>query len=212
VARGPERKLLSLEGVILGAVRERLADAESLRYVFEKVEAEVAKLLATAPDDIRQKEAELDATSRKIEHFVEFVGQGRGSKALAEALMLAEKKAEALKGELDALRRAQQPEVRTPPMVWIQERVATLQEVLERRTERSALLLRKLLGRIRLEPVKPDIGRPYFRAVSTLQPLALLEMDASSAGSEEGSNPLRWWRRRESNPRPKTRLREALQA
>jgi hypothetical protein len=124
----------------------------------------------------------------------------------------AEKKAEALKGELDALRRAQQPEVRTPPMVWIQERVATLQEVLERRTERSALLLRKLLGRIRLEPVKPDIGRPYFRAVSTLQPLALLEMDASSAGSEEGSNPLRWWRRRESNPRPKTRLREALQA
>jgi hypothetical protein len=53
------------------------------------------------------------------------------------------------------------------------------------------------LGRIRLEPVKPDIGRPYFRAVSTLQPLALLEMDASSAGSEEGSSPLRWWTRQE---------------
>jgi len=61
-----------------------------------------------------------------------------------------------------------------------------------------------------LEPVKPDIGRPYFRAVSTLQPLALLEMDPSP-GSEDGSNPLRWWRRRESNPRPKARLRETLQ-
>jgi hypothetical protein len=82
----------------------------------------------------------------------------------------------------------------------------------ERRTERSALLLRKLLGRIRLEPVKPDVGRPYYRAVSKLQPLALLEIDTSSEGSEECSNPLRWWRRRESNPRPKTRRREALQA
>jgi hypothetical protein len=92
------------ERMILGAVRERLADAESLRYVFEKVEAEVAKLLAAAPDDIRQKEAELDAISRKIAHFVEFDGQGPGSKALAEALMLAEKKAEALNGELDGSR------------------------------------------------------------------------------------------------------------
>lgn len=45
-----------------------------------------------------------------------------------------------------------------------------------------------------MEPVKPDIGRPYFRAVSTLQPLALLEMDPSP-GSGDGSNPLRWWTR-----------------
>ena len=88
--------------------------------------------------------------------------------------------------------------------------MARLQEVLKRRIERSALLLRKLLGRIRLEPAKPDIGRPYFRAASALQPLALLEMDPSP-GSEDGSNPLRWWRRRESNPRPKTSLRETLQ-
>jgi hypothetical protein len=42
--------------------------------------------------------------------------------------------------ELDAPRRAQQPEVRTPPMVWIQERIARLQEVLERRTEIGAAL------------------------------------------------------------------------
>jgi hypothetical protein len=100
--------------------------------------------------------------------------------------------------------------VRLPPLIRVTERVATLQEVLERRTERSALLLRKLLSRIRLEPVKPDIGRPYLRAVSALQPLALLEMDPSP-GSEDGSNPLRWWRRRESNPRPETSLRETLQ-
>jgi hypothetical protein len=173
----------------------RIADSESLRYVFEKVEAEVGKMLATAPESIRMKQAELDSVQRRIANFVDFVAQGRGSKALAEALVLAERKADELTGELEALTRAQQPEVRLPPLIWVTERVARLQEVLEKRTERSALLLRKLLGRIRLEPVKPDSGR--FRAVSTLQPLALLEMDLST-GSEDGSNPLRWWRRRES--------------
>lgn len=40
----------------------------------------------------------------------------------------------------------------------------------------------------------PDIGRPYFRAVSALQPLALLETDPSSP-SEDGSTSLRWWTR-----------------
>jgi hypothetical protein len=38
-----------------------------------------------------------------------------------------------------------------------------------------------------------------------------LEMDPSS-DPENGSNALRWWRRRESNPRPEARLRETLQA
>jgi len=38
-----------------------------------------------------------------------------------------------------------------------------LQEVLERRTERAALLLRELLGKIRLEPVTPPRGRSYYR-------------------------------------------------
>ena len=43
--------------------------------------------------------------------------------------------------------------------------------------------------------MKPDVGRPCFRAVSRLQPSALLEMEASSEGSEDGSNALRWWTR-----------------
>src|SRR6266567_6620937 len=44
-------------------------------------------------------------------------------------------------------------------LVWIQERVAVLQKVLERRTERSTLLLRALLRKIRLEPVAIERGR-----------------------------------------------------
>ena len=87
-----------------------------------------------------------------------------------------------------------------PPREWLSERMMTMQAVLERRTQRSALLLRKLLGPIRMEPVKPDIGRPYYRARSNLDVLAIVENDPDSSDPEFGSNSLQWWRRRESNP------------
>ena len=59
-----------------------------------------------------------------------------------------------------------------------------MQTVLERRTKRSALLLRKLLGPIRMEPVTPDIGRPYYRARSDLDVLAVVENDPDSTYAE----------------------------
>ena len=52
-----------------------------------------------------------------------------------------------------------------------------------------------------MEPVTPDIGRPYYRALSDLDVLAIVENDPDSTDSDPGSNSLQWWRRRESNPR-----------
>ena len=82
-------------------------------------------------------------------------------------------------------------------------------DVLERRTAQSAHALRKVLGPIRLEPVTPDIGRPFYRAITSLDALALIE---TPSGAEGGSNSLRRWRRRESNPRPRSRERWRLRA
>ncbi len=59
-----------------------------------------------------------------------------------------------LKGSKDRIFKA-------PPPEWIKERVSTIQEVLERRVGKSALILRKLLGKIRLESgysTEPDGG------------------------------------------------------
>ena len=82
--------------------------------------------------------------------------------------------------------------------------LGTLKNVLELRTEQSALLLRSLLGPIRLEPTQGDVGRPYYLARTTINTLAILEPPPrKGGGSDGGSNSLRWWRRRESNPRPK---------
>jgi hypothetical protein len=189
------------ETIILKAVREQLGRTEHIRYLLEQVEAEVAKLYAHIPETVRTKEVELGAEERRLANFVDFIGEGRGSQALAKALVETERRVEALREELDGLRRSRERVFQAPPMEWIEERLAGMQEVLERRTDRSALLLRSLLGQIRLEPTQGHIGRAYYVARTSLDTLALLTPPGQD-GPEGGSNSLRWWRRRESNPRP----------
>jgi hypothetical protein len=119
-----------------------------------------------------------------------------------------ERRVETLSAEVDCLRRSREKVFRTPPVEWIKDRLGNLQEVLEQRTARSAQVLRKLLGPIRMEIVSPDIGRPFHRAVTTLDALALTE--TPPAGAEGGSNSLQRWRRWELNPRPRSRKKWRL--
>ena len=132
---------------------------------------------------------------RRVANFVQFIGEGRGSRALADALLTSEHRRDEIKAELELLRRGQEAIGSLPPLVWIEERVSVLQEVLERRTERSALLLRALVGKIRLEPVANEGIRPYYRAVSKLQVLALLDVGLTPEDPESGSTSLKWWTR-----------------
>jgi hypothetical protein len=99
-----------------------------------------------------------------------------------------------------------------PPIEWIKDRMTNLQTVLENRTAHSANALRDLLGPIRLDPVPADIGRPFYRAVTTLDALALIETPPGETHAEGGSNSLQRWRRWESNPRPQSRERWLLRA
>ena len=85
----------------------------------------------------------------------------------------------------------------TPPVEWIEERLSRVQEVLERRTEQSALLLRDVLGTIRLEPQRGDVGRPYYLAQTSNDCIALIERPPGAEAPDGGSNSLRQWRRRE---------------
>ncbi len=173
-----------VERVIIAALRDRLVCTENLKYVLRRVEKEVARNYADVPEAIRLRTAELDALERKIANFVEFIGEGRGSRALAQALEAAEKEAINLRAEIDGLDRGRHGLFQSPPMVWIEERIGTLHAVLERKTGRAALLLRRLLGPIRLKPIRPEVGRPYCRAVSTLDVLAITDEGPDGAPSE----------------------------
>jgi hypothetical protein len=122
------------------------------------------------------------------------------SKAISEALSASERRVDELRGELEVLRRYEELEIKIPPMVWIESRVAQLQELLERRMEKSAQPLRELLGKLRLKPTLSAKSRAHYRATSKLQVLSL--WDERISPEDSGSKPLQWWRRRESNPRP----------
>ena len=58
-----------------------------------------------------------------------------------------------------------------------------------------AELLRRLLGRIRLVPVVPSSGRPYYRARTALDTLELLAGSESGEDSDAGAKSSRWWTR-----------------
>ena len=198
------------EKVILDAIKQRISDVEQDAYVLQRVQEEIAKLRADLPDNLKLKEAELAAEQRRMADFVDFIGEGRGSQALAKALVETERRVESLTAEVDGLRRSRDKIFRTPPIEWISDRMSKLQDVLEQRTVRSAQALRDILGPIRMELVTPDIGRPFYRAITSIDALALTE--SPPAGAEGGSNSLQRWRRRELNPRPQSRKRWRLRA
>jgi len=169
------------ERVILAAVRDRLASSENLAYVLERVKQALARMTADAPESLRLKQAEFEQEERRLKNFLDFVADGRGSRALAQALLATEKRVDELRADLEVLQRSQRTALDVPPLAWLEERVARVQELLERKTAQSALLLRKLLGQIKLELVTPEVGRPYYRAKTNLDVLALVEADGPLA-------------------------------
>ena len=200
-----ENKLLVrrtlVEKIILDTLRARLSFPAAIDYTLRRVEEEIGKLYAHIPETLRLKETELNAEQRRLANFVDFIGEGRGSRTLAQALLDTERKVDALKEELEGLRRSRDKVFQTPPREWVEERLTQLQDVLQRNPDRSGLILRSFLGPLRLDPTRGDIGRPYYTARTSLNTLALLDPLTEDEVRESGSNSFQWWRRRESNPR-----------
>lgn len=94
---------------------------------------------------------------------------------LAAALIETERRVDGPRAELDALRSARDRAFSAPPVEWIAVRVRGLQALIERHNDRSAEALRGLLGPARLDPVVPEPGRPYDRALTTIDELTRIE-------------------------------------
>jgi hypothetical protein len=191
------RKLV--ERRIIMVLREQIADPQMLAAVLARVEENVKQLLAHVPQQIKEKRLALATEERRVANFVEFIGEGKGTRALSTALGEAERHVETLRMELDLLTSTASTMFQAPPLEWIADRVRSLDVTLAKDTTRSALVLREALGAITLRPLTPEVGRPYYQAETALQVLNLLQ------DPEDRSNSLRQWRRGESNPRPKAR-------
>ena len=191
-----------LEEVVTEAIRERISSAEQIRYVLERVESEVRSLYSHVPEKIKLAETELNAEERRIGNFVDFIGEGRGSEALAKALAETERRVAVLREELEGLRLSGDKVFQAPPIEWIESRLEELTDLLKRQTGESAMVLRRFLGQIRLEPTEGDIGRPYYVAQTSIDALAVLEPSNAKNRRDGGSNSSRWWSRSGSNRRP----------
>jgi len=149
------RRML-VEKIILENLTAHLSSSEALHYVLQRVEEEIGKLYAYIPETLRLKETELNAEERRLVNFVDFIGEGRGSRTLAQALLETERKVDTLKEELEGLRRSREKVFQTPPQEWIEERLSQLKELLERNPDHSGLILRNFLGPLRLQPTRRE--------------------------------------------------------
>ena len=195
-----------VEKVILGELTNRLSNTDSLAYVFRRVEKMVAKEFAKSPGAAKRKEDEYKKQRQMLDNLIRYISQGRQSKAVEEALKECEQKVVQLGADLEFLGKCHTRLFKAPPKEWIEERVSRIKEVLELKTERSALLLRKLFGKIVAEPAEREDGVRYLKAKTKLQCLALLEkepapkdLSAFQGVVGAGSTTFRWRALEDSN-------------
>ena len=166
-----------------------------------------SEALRARPGDDPHEGDRARAEERRLANFLDFIGEGRGSQALGEALVETERRVEALREELDGLRRGLREGL--PGAPGRVDRGAAEPAAGDSRAQNGevGLLLRRLLGPIRFEPTKRDIRESLLRRTELYRHPGASRRFNRSRAPDDGSNSLRWWRRRESNPRPKTFLR-----
>ncbi len=190
------------EKIILEEVSQRLSSPDQIHQILTKIEKEIGILYSIIPESIRRKEIELNAEERRLSNFIEFIGEGRGSSALAKALENSEIKVNALQSELEGLQQTRDKVFQAPPIDWIEEKLTELSDVLEQNTAQSAEAIRQVLGPIRMEATYPETGKPYYIAHTSIDTLAIIDKPAYSESSQKSSDTLRWWARKDSNLRP----------
>lgn len=196
-----------LEDKLVAALHEEVLKPEVLDAVYQRTAEKIREVFAHVPEELRLKKLELNRAETRVHNFIEFVASGRATPALADALTQAEEQVTTLSVDVASMEAAKDHAFTPPPRAWISERLRKLDDLLGKRTERSALALRRLAGQITLTPETPEVGRPYFRATCKVDTLNLLVAESApgphSAGADPGSNSSRWWRRWELNPRPR---------
>ena len=209
-----------LERILLGGITGKLLEKGAVRYALGCVADEIRKLSSGVGEMVARKEAELGEARKRLDNLLKFVedGQVSSSEAVLGRLSETETRVARLSVETEALRQPSGSVLPVPSEQSVVDWVARLQVLLERRTPESSRVLGRLLGRIVLDPVTPETGRPFYVARTAIDTFVLLEppgppeRPGSGGGPDGGSPSLHWWRRRESNPRPRIRPHKTLHA
>ena len=186
---------------------EELLTPENLEYIYKKIAKLATESFDETPELAKKKKAQYDKLQAEIQNYLNFIRKGNFSKAVSEALNEAEKKNEELKQEIESLNYQKENSFKAPPKEWINHRLETLRETLNKNTVSSALALKELLAPIMLEGIltkEADFYRlfegnerdfkPYYVAHTKIRTLALLDEE------HKGSNWLQFRTHLQQNP------------
>ena len=165
------------------AKKEMNSSYENL--MFTDTAEKIKEHFSYIPEELHLKKVELNRAETRIRNFIEFVAEGRATSSLSNALESEEKKAKTLKLDVKSLESAKNHAFEPPPREWLQHRLNDLKDLLEQRTEKSALTIRRLTGPITLTPKKPEVGREYYHAYCKFKSFSLLEDNSTEKSGAE---------------------------
>lgn len=176
------------ERILLESIHALISDAKRIKEIIRVVQDEVRKLRRARPEELSDKERELEREQRRLNNFIEFVAQGRASGSLGKAIEKAELTVNRLEDEIEALKSTLVHDIRPVPRAWIEDRLSNFRSILAGDIRNAALAIRTVLGEVRLTPIRPDIGRAYYRADTRLGVLDLLDVpDGGPRGPDSES-------------------------
>jgi len=186
-----------LEDHFVQVLNQKVLQPDALEIVFQKTAQKIKEHFSYIPEELRLKKIELNRAETRVHNFIEFIADGRATASITDALEIEEKKSKNLKQEVESLESAKGQAFEPPPKAWINHCLGDLKHLLEQRTEKSALALRRLTGPITLTPKKPEVGRQYYHVSCKIKSFAMLEEGQSQkrleTGKPEKPKPLTQW-------------------
>ncbi len=189
-----------LEGKLLAQIMQEVLTPRAINLLIEETAKSLREAYKDIPDRLNAKRLELSDTQKAIENLNKVLMKHGDLTSTVEKLKETEKRAAVMKAEIRELEIASQAIPQAPDMDWIESKLNSLNNLLEQKTEKSALALRELFGEIVLTPHKNDKGKTYLVANTNFSPIALLR----GGPSDNSSISSKAWRWRESNPRPRS--------
>ena len=130
---------------------------------------ETTRRAQEAPSSSRKRDGVakgLERERKKLQNLIRALEDGEPSTTVLSAIRTREEGVKRLEGQLAAL----QPEAASQVIVEpakIRQELASLAGLLHESAEKARPVLKRLALQVRLFPVEPRGGRPYFRAIAT---------------------------------------------
>lgn len=185
------RKTISrkkLEDHFIAALFERVLVPDYLDAICGRVFDTVKAHFSHLPQEILKKKSELQKVQKSLSGLIQFISSGDTSDTVRTALRENEVRSASLQEDIDSLEKAHQDRLVRPSKEWVASKVAELKELLSMRTERSAMILRDILGPVTLTPTTNEEGKKFYTATTKIGTISLL------GSSEDGSKSFLKWR------------------